>query len=104
MKKTLVEVGNLDQYICQASHKIYVDGSTMILTPGAKDALSKKGISIVYGPNPDAATCCSGHHDADADRLFWGVAAMLKDEYGVTDPAALKTLSAQVVKALKENV
>ena len=33
MQKQLVQVSNLDDFICRAESRIYVDGSTMILTP-----------------------------------------------------------------------
>ena len=56
MAKKLVGIDNLDAAICQASGKIYVDGS-IILTPGAKDELIKRGIPIVYGPKPELLGC-----------------------------------------------
>lgn len=52
MGKKLVGVNCLDEHICQSSKKIYADGS-IILTPGAKDELKNRGISIVYGPKPE---------------------------------------------------
>ncbi len=130
MKKKLIEVCNLDDYICQTTGKIYIDG-TLLLTPGAKDELSKKGIGIVYGPKPETEVHASEPHqedphaDAHADEhnthghghddhkgkavedlegLLLAVAAMLKNQYGVTDPEELKKLSCQVVKSIHEHI
>ncbi len=127
MKKKLVGVECLNEYICQSSNKLYADGS-IILSPGAKDELAKRGVTIVYGPRPDAAqgcppgctcpacmaaqacphgcTCaeCTATMDKDLERLFYAVAAMLKTEYGITDHEQLKKISCQVVKTLKANI
>ncbi|WP_136799091.1 hypothetical protein [Desulfosediminicola ganghwensis] len=111
MKKKLVEQSNIESFICQANGAIYVD-STMILTPGAKDELSKRKIRTVRDAKP--AACCGGYHacparlcdgvaeDADFERLFYGVAAMVKEEYGIEDPEKLKEISHQIVQTLKK--
>lgn len=116
MKKTLISVDNLDEFICGQSHKLYNDG-TKILTAGAKDELSRRGISIVYGPDPGAAhtpapacgcagkTCATGASgSADFEQFVLGVAALLKKECGITDPGELRALSLQAVKTIKENI
>ena len=114
MSKQLVSVDNLDEFICKADGKMYVDG-TIILTPGAKDELSKRHIDIVYGSAPHQAgnTCgcgsgcpeCAGNaFDPDVERLILGVAGMLQTEYGIKDPEQLRALSLQAVKTLKENI
>ena len=46
MKKVLVQADNLDEFICQEEATLYVDAS-MILTPGAKDELLKRGVAVV---------------------------------------------------------
>lgn len=116
MKKQLIEVSNLKSYICQANAKIYVD-NTMILTPGAKDELNKRKITIIRDAKPEttcgkSATCparvCLAHADdtsiADMERLFYGVAAMVKEEYGIDDPQQLMDISSKIVNTLKQNI
>lgn len=123
MKKKLVEKDGIDACICKATGKVYVDGS-IILTAGAKDELSKRGIAIVYGPKPETAACPPGctceacaakAHScppgctcaactADLERLMLGVAAMLKTEYGVDDLEKLQAISWQVAKTIRENI
>lgn len=116
MKKELVEVRNLESFICQANARIYVD-SNMILTPGAKDELSKKKITIVRDTTPDF-TCCGAascparicnpagtkESDADMERLLYGVAAMVKEEYGIEDPQQLQSISCKIVDTLKNSI
>ena len=117
MKKTLVRVDNLQEHICQSSGKFYAD-DTIILTPGARDELSKKGISIVYGAKPETGDAYSAEHAEDAscageasengnnglDRLLYAVAGILKEQYGMTDPAELKTLSRHVLQAIRKSI
>ena len=55
MKKTLVEVKNLDEHICTKNNTIYLDGS-IILTPSAKDELNKRRIAIVNGSRTESDT------------------------------------------------
>lgn len=109
MKKKLVEVRNLESFICQANGAIYID-DTMLLTPGAKDELSKRRIKIVRNAKPSAScgadTCparmCGGvAEESDYERLLYGVAAMVQKEYGIDDPQQLKDISCQIVKTLK---
>lgn len=123
MKKQLLHADTLDDFICRADAKIFVDTATMILTAGAKDKLGERKISIVHGPCPNAATCglhapsgknalsgcvgsdcAGGGANAGFERLLVGVAAMLQSEYGVTDPEQLKALSLQAVKVIKNNI
>lgn len=113
MKKKLVEARNVESYICQANAKIYVD-NTMILTPGAKDELNKRKITIVRDSKPAstcggadsclARVCMAGAEDADMERLFYGVAAMVKEEYGIEDPQQLKDISCQILDTLKQKI
>lgn len=111
MKKQLITVDNLSEYTCRTSNRIYVD-NTMILTPGAKDELSKKGIDIVRTPCPDMDTCTAHSSPAAADsgacqeaeRLIYGLAAMLQSEYGITDPEKLKALSIKAATIIRKNI
>lgn len=104
--KKLVEVKNLQDHICPVTHKVYADG-TIILTPGAKDELCKRGIPVVYGPNPNAAACAdtaSACDDEGKEKLFYAVAAVLKEDYGVNDMETLKDLSCRIVDAIDGSI
>ncbi|SKA72169.1 hypothetical protein [Desulfobaculum bizertense] len=122
MKKKLVGVENLDQYICQDTNTLYADGS-IILTAGAKDALSKRGITVVYGPKPEGVACGQPAHAAahaanapvqdggeasdaseEDERLILAVASVLKEKYGINDLNTLYTLSTKVVMTVKVNL
>lgn len=113
MKKQLVEANNLDSYICQACATIYVTKS-MILTPGAKDELQKRKICIVYGEAPSEVVCTTVAEptgptvtmsdDEDMERLFYGVAAMAKEELGIDDPETLKNISIKIVDTLRKSI
>ena len=117
MKKQLVQVDNLDEFICRVEAKIYIDAG-MILTPGAKDELAKRRVTIVHGSCANSSTCgahgsaahsggfgdlCLGGN-ADFERLLLSVAAMLQKECGITDPATLRAASLQAVQTIKENL
>jgi hypothetical protein len=123
MQKQLVQVSNLDDFICRAESRRYVDGSPMILTAGANDELSRRTSAVVYGPCPAAATCTlheqagksalsacvsgackAGGVEAGFEKLLFGVAAILKSEYGITDPEQLKALSLHAVNVIKSNI
>lgn len=124
MGKILVGVDNLDTAICQASGKVYADGS-LILTPGAKDELGKRGIAIVYGPRPESMDCgtqngsaacppgctcpacivrAAGKEGATMESLVLSVTEILKNQYHITDPEQLKTISLHVLKTIRENI
>lgn len=117
MKKTLVEAGKLDCLICTGCNTIFVDDN-MILTPGAKDEISQRKLTTVRGPVPEVCCppateecateqCCAAPEeccDAAHEKLMLGVAVVLKEEYGIEDPAQLQAMSCQVVKAIKANI
>ena len=54
MKKELITVDNVNNYICKQDGKLYVFGNRL-LTAGAKDELGRRRVSVVYGPEPVAA-------------------------------------------------
>lgn len=114
MKKELVTVRNIDDFLCRREKKIYVDVKSIILTAGAKDELGKRGIVIINGPCPEAPTCRAHEslapgntdqmQDTDFERLFYGVAATLQSEYGINDLELLKSVSLKAAQIIKENV
>ena len=145
MKKELITVDNVNNYISKQDGKLYVFGNRL-LTAGAKDELGRRRVSVVYGPEPVAApaaapaaaasscgsaagtpcgkshgTCRGGCNCGSAitpgiaagaplgsytsvESLALALATMLKDKYGVTDPAELKELTAKALKAIRDKM
>ena len=110
MKKTLIQLANLDDFICKASGKLYLDGSK-ILTAGAKDELAKRGIGIVYEKggaqrdNHAGKACQAGSKDREElENLLISVAALLKKECGITNPKELKEKSIQMVQTIRKSL
>ena len=124
MKKELITVDNLDTYICKQDGKLYVFGPRL-LTAGAKDELSRRRVSIEYGPEPFAtAPACDKANGpcrggckvcgtialepaasfGSLENLARTVVTALRDKYGVTDPEELKQLTAKALKAIKAQI
>lgn len=123
MKKELICVENLDAFICKQDGKLYLDRGR-ILTPGAKDELARRGVSIVYGPEPaPAASCrsCCGtgrtfsvgpEKEASSpvvmtkslESLAIAVASMLRKQYGVTNPEQLRAMTIEALKTIKDTI
>ena len=142
MKKELITVDNVNNYICKQDGKLYVFGNRL-LTAGAKDELGRRRVTVVYGPEPVVApaaapasscssaagtpcgkshgTCRGGCNCSSAitpgiaagaplgsytsvESLALALATMLKEKYGVTDPAELKELTAKALKAIRDNM
>ncbi|MFV0449484.1 MAG: hypothetical protein ACK5MF_13670 [Vibrio sp.] len=116
MKKTLIELNNLDEHICVDSNSLYLDG-TIILTPLAKDELSRRGVTIKRGSLPTSdksqpATSCSTDcvcdrcieqvATGDNEKLFYSIAAVLKQDFGVTDSNQLQAISCRMVKKINQ--
>ncbi len=55
MKKTLISAENIEGHICRAGGKLFLDGA--ILTPGARDELTKRRITVLHGPCPEVSSC-----------------------------------------------
>jgi len=123
MKKVLITKDNLDSFISKEDGKMYV-GPEKLLTPGAKDELARRKISVVWGEDPhvqqaaDPAGCRCGCGSAtfyvgpeqetmqpkSLAQLARTVAAMLSREYGVTDPEQLKNMTVEALKTIKDNI
>ena len=137
MKKELITVDNINNYISKQDGKLYVFGNRL-LTAGAKDELGRRHVAVVYGPEPVAApaaaapssSCaCGKSHGScrggcncgsaitpgiaagaplgsytSVESLALALATMLKEKYGVTDPAELKELTAKALKAIRDNM
>ncbi len=112
MKKTLVEVKNLDEHICTKNNTIYLDGS-IILTPSAKDELNKRRIAIVHGSRTESDTgqcsidcvcegCITLAETGSTEKTFYSIAAILKQDFGVTDVKQLQEMSCRIVKTINK--
>ena len=113
MKKTLVGVHNLDDFICKECGAFYQDGS-MILTAGAKDELNRRGIRIQYGGAP-AGSCCAGGATpavdaagiagaASLEDLLVELAVMIREQCGISDPEQLRDASLKALQTIKDNI
>ncbi len=106
MAKKLVNEKGVEALVI--GETFYMDGS-IILTPGAKDVLRDKGVTIVYGPRPE--TCESEACESEIckpdmcakDRIEATVAGLLEREYGITDEDQVKALSAIVADMIQQN-
>lgn len=125
MKKELISVENLDAFICRQDGKVYV-GSNRILTPGAKDELARRKVSVVYGEEPapveqPQAPCrggcgagktffvgpekgCGLSSAGSLESLSLAVAHMLRTQYGETDPARIRAMTVEALKTIKDNI
>lgn len=105
MGKTLITLDNIDEFVCCG--KLAMD-STKIITAGARDELTKRGIEVVYG-EAEGQCCCHeqahGHHEAQPDEdLLVGVAAIIRQHYGITDPEMLKKVTLETVAAIGKDL
>lgn len=100
MSKTLITVDNLDQFV--SSGTVVMDASR-ILTAGARDELTRRGVDIVYGEGEAAAVCgaptAAGQYDED---MLIGVAAIIRQHYGITDADTLRRVTLETVGAISK--
>lgn len=108
MMKELITLDNLDSCISKDG-KCYV-APNQILAPGAKDELARRRVGIVYGHKPESSvcscsvtgsqstgSCCTKGSICDPDELAIAIAALLKKECGITDPAELRALTIEAL-------
>ncbi len=110
MKKQLIGAHNIDDFINPDTSSLCVDAG-MILSPGAKDILRNKGVTIVYGEvakKSDVNTAISSDittketkHDSQV-LLIKKIANMLSNEYGIKEEKQLRTISLQVMRKLNQ--
>lgn len=105
MGKTLITIDNLDQFI--HSNKLVMD-SAKILTPGARDELCKRGVQISYDEaaahHCGLGECAQHAHDEHCDDLLIGVAAIIKQHYGITDPDELRKVTLETVAVIGKSL
>ena len=93
MGKKLVSEEAVEGFV--VGDKFYMDG-TVILTPGAKDVLRNKGVTIVYGEKPETVEVGCGEAIAET------IARMLVKDFGITDEAKIKVICTKVIAAINE--
>lgn len=110
MSKTLISVENIEQFVCCG--KLLMD-SSKILTAGARDELSRRGVEVVYGE--EGQTCCchgSGVTAAQAtssldvgqfdEEMLIGIAAIIRQHHGITDPDVLRKVTLETAAAIRK--
>ena len=107
MAKQLVERGNIEQFINQGDTTFYVD-QTLLLTPGAKDYLREKGITLVYGDRPVVAkevikTAPVENQRAAVDEsdLRLRIGEMLKSDFAIRDRRHIDDVTRKVMDRLR---
>ena len=70
MAKQLITTANLDTYIRKDLGKLFVTPDRLV-TAGVKDELRRRGVQLVYGPEPAPVqpVCCSAPQADGADKL-----------------------------------
>jgi ethanolamine utilization cobalamin adenosyltransferase len=102
MAKQLVGRDNVEQFICHEEKKLYV-GKTLILTPGAKDYLQEKSISVVYGEAPEAAEKSTPKSAvSSANDLHSTIQQLLKNDFSITDSALVTEVTGKVMERLEQ--
>jgi len=108
MGKKLIGCNCLDQYICREEMRVYLD-SSLILSPGAKDELHRRGVEIVYSARPverekasPPEKCNTPEPGAGSnDRvLIEKIVQLLSTDYGLNDKDQIMDVSMRVVDTL----
>jgi hypothetical protein len=108
MAKQLVERGNIEQFINQGETTFYVD-QTLLLTPGAKDYLREKGITLVYGERPATvaqpaaapAAVEKPRSVAAEPELRVRIGEMLKNDFAIRDRRHIEDVTRKVMDRLR---
>jgi hypothetical protein len=130
MAKQLIGVHNIDAHVRSDSKTIHIDRD-MILSPGAKDILRNRGISITYGLRPsvalkeenlenkdssaatksdecpDAESCllasdCAGTASGNLCLVLARAEEILTGEYGITDPKSIEAVKLNIRALLQK--
>jgi protein-disulfide isomerase-like protein with CxxC motif len=79
MSKTLITVDNLQDYV--HDNCLHMDANK-ILTAGARDELTRRGVHVVYDAEPAPCACLAGEAAVATDTdLLVGVAAIIRHHY-----------------------
>lgn len=101
MAKQLVRRDNVNEFINHDENKLYV-GKTLILTPGAKDYLQEKNISVVYGepaePKKEPAEKAATTASTD---LRGRIEQLLQSDFSITDRQLVADVTRKVMEKLE---
>jgi len=106
MAKQLVRRDNVEQFIRSGEQTLYVD-QTMLLTPGAKDYLREKGISVVYAaqpaavPQPEPKAETETRSTATDPDLPARIGELLKKDFSITDCGLITEVTRKVMERLR---
>lgn len=109
LKKKLIGTHNVEELIQGASTVTL--GREIILTPGAKDLLRNRGVSIRYQENggDDLSRQCTKKEKSDDEmkkqdesrqQVTATVVRLLNEEYGICDPVELREIALRVVEEI----
>ena len=102
MGKQLVGRDNVEQFICHEEKKLYV-GQTLILTPGAKDYLQEKSITVVYGEQPAVAEKpIQNSTVSTGSDLNSRIQQLLKSDFSITDSTLVTEVTQKVMARLEK--
>jgi hypothetical protein len=106
MGKKLISCNSLDQYISREDQRRYLD-STLVLSPGARDELQRRGVEITRGakpasqekvPNPSADRDTELVAATNDRALIERIVRLLRDQYGLTDRDKILAVSLEVME------
>jgi len=113
MAKTLINSQNISSFL-EEGQKSFVVDSTMILTPGVKDLLSRRGIRLSYAARAEqpASACPAVNSPVEPSPtgeclsdgvLVQKIVTLLKKEYGLEDPQTIQRITLEVLARLSSN-
>ncbi len=101
MAKQLVRRDNIEEFISHDENRLYV-GQSLILTPGAKDYLQEKNITVVYGEpaepkiKPEAKVTTSVVTDLEGR-----IQQLLQSDFSITDRQLITEVTKKVLEKLE---
>ncbi|SKC38148.1 hypothetical protein [Maledivibacter halophilus] len=102
--KKLITKSNIDDFLVE-ENKFYVDKS-MIITPGIKDILRNKGITIIYGErqkNLDEETRESTEENNRKDvKTEKKIGDLLINEFGISKPEIIEEITLKILAKINE--
>lgn len=86
MAKVLLTNKNIENYIAEDKKHIYIS-KDIIVTPGAKDLIRNRGISMIYGEKP----CTEIVYDNgfNINTLKENIKTILREDYNITDKLSI---------------
>jgi len=103
MAKQLVRRDNIEEFISHDENKLYV-GQSLILTPGAKDYLREKNITVVYGEvkKPETPSAAPTSITTSID-LSGRIEQLLQSDFSITDRQLISEVTKKVLEKLESS-